>query len=269
MKDVKYLSFEEFQTTSKNVLKDMKYYLEENGYRYYLAFGTLLGAVRHKDIIPWDYDIDIYMPRPDYEKFIKETAANPINDHLITYSHINRKDYYLSFAKVCDTRTRLVVTKTTSPIPLGAWVDVFPLDGISPDELNTNALKKCYNEYEIQASSAVSITSNYKEKIYKFFHTLPTRIKGEGKCIEKISELMSTVDYDNMETIGCMTIYDKPEKTYAPKSYYDKTVMLKFGDEEYCCPAEYDAVLKQQYGDYLQLPPEEQRKTPTLKCYYV
>lgn len=77
-----------------------------------MAFGTLLGAVRHKDIIPWDYDIDIMMPRPDFNRLLQMTKEQPIAENLTVFSWENERNYYIPFLKVCDNRTRLVITKT-------------------------------------------------------------------------------------------------------------------------------------------------------------
>ena len=98
----KQLTPAEVKATMVDILSDIHHWCETNGTRYYLAFGTLLGAVRHQGFIPWDDDIDIWMPRPDYDRFLKEYR----HDHFKAVWAGNTPDYPLDFAKVHDTRPR-------------------------------------------------------------------------------------------------------------------------------------------------------------------
>ena len=116
----KKIEFQEFQQIAKDILKTLTDYLDAHDLRYFLAYGTLLGAVRHHDIIPWDYDIDIQMPRTDFDRFLELSAKEPVAPHLKVFSWNNCKNYYQPFLKICDTRTRLVITKTKHMhLPLG------------------------------------------------------------------------------------------------------------------------------------------------------
>ena len=263
------IDFNSFQKIAKGVLKDIKDFCETNGYRYYLAYGTLLGAVRHNDIIPWDYDIDILMPRPDFERFIRETSENPINDHLHTFSYINERNYYLCFAKVCDTRTKLKITKSRSKIPLGIWVDIFPLDAIPDDPQDQLILRNTCKRLQEKAILPVTLFKTQKEKIVNYFNSLPIVLKGQATYIAEMSKIASERDYESAKIIGSLSMFGEPEKFYVEKEAYDDYVMIPFGDTEYRCPKKYDDLLKKHYGNYLELPPEKDRKIPNIISYYI
>ena len=185
------IEFGEFQTIAKSILKRVCEFCEKNGLKYFLSYGTLIGAVRHGDMIPWDYDIDIMMPREDLNKFLELTKNQDAIENVTVFSWVTHKDYYIPFVKVCDSRTRLVITKTTNPLPLGIWVD-----------------------------------------------------------------MILSVDWS-------------VEKECFDKKDTDELIKLPFGDREYYCPSGYDAILTKQYGDYMTLPPEEQRAIPKIKAYMI
>ena len=90
------MKIEDIQEVSLNILKQITSVCEREGFRYTLAYGTLIGAVRHKGFIPWDDDIDIQMPRPDYERFLKYMINNPILN-LKVFNHKYVKGYPFTY----------------------------------------------------------------------------------------------------------------------------------------------------------------------------
>ena len=125
---MKELSKNEIKTIQLDILQSIHQFCETNNIRYSLAYGTLLGAIRHKGYIPWDDDIDVMMPRPDYERFIQNYPN--FCDRNIVQTYNNDNSYYLWCAKVYDNRTEQITFPTRS----GVCVDVFPIDGL-PDNL--------------------------------------------------------------------------------------------------------------------------------------
>ena len=101
------LSMKEIQNVSLNVLKVIAGICHENGWRYTLAFGTLIGAIRHKGFIPWDDDIDLLMPRKDYEQLLKYFSENRI-PHIQALNYRNNKRFMHGITRVCDTRYRVI-----------------------------------------------------------------------------------------------------------------------------------------------------------------
>ena len=121
---------EELKLLQREVLDDIVQFCQEHGLRYTLAYGTLLGALRHKGYIPWDDDIDIHMPRPDYEKFLSLYNNRNSDDSVVTHEMDRR--YHVPFAKVYRKGT-IVKEFFYKQSVFGAYVDIFPIDGIKDE----------------------------------------------------------------------------------------------------------------------------------------
>lgn len=271
MSELKYMTLEEIQNAEKQILSIVADFCEEHSLRYYLAYGTLLGAVRHKDIIPWDKDIDIFMPRPDFEKFLELTQNSDIKENIKSFSWKNTKGYYLPWIKVCDMSTRLVITRTTSKIPFGVWIDIFPLDGIPADKNEEEKLKTIFKNGVKDCLLSVSHMS-LKEKIFNFKRLSPIRKYGQGKIMNDISEAAAKTDYDSSEYIADLEDlqYNKSmDEIKIEHSVYDETTDIELGGRKYKCPKDYDYVLRKTYGNYMELPPEDKRIVPNFRAYWV
>ncbi len=266
----KKIEFHEFQQLAKDILKSLTDYLDAHGLRYYLAYGTLLGAVRHHDIIPWDYDIDIHMPRPDFDRFLTLTAKEPVATHLKVFSWENCRNYYQPFLKICDTRTRLVITKTKhTHIPLGVWVDIFPLDGADAREENNLALQSQAHAHLRAAQAPFIVTQNRKEWLWQLPRRLRNVVYPAANDIIKVNEIAKGLPYETSEYIGqIVSSGANIKRDVFPKAWLQPAKM-PFGEYEYTVPAEYDKILRRQYGDYLQLPPEADRQIPTIGAYWI
>ena len=116
------ISVEELKKLELDILKYLKNVCSENGLTYYLAFGTLLGAVRHKGFIPWDDDIDVWMPREDYEK-LKIIMRNKVNSRYLFVTPKEYKNYGVAFGKIIDKKTLLVEESYSSEYDLGVYIN--------------------------------------------------------------------------------------------------------------------------------------------------
>ena len=128
---MKEMTLQEVQKVSLDILKDVHDFCESHNIKYSLAYGTLLGAVRHKGFIPWDDDVDIIIPRPDYERFCREYYSSHGYKLYCPEDPAN----YMVFARVCDNEHTLV--KTNHPWAseqTGVWIDIFPFEGLPSDE---------------------------------------------------------------------------------------------------------------------------------------
>ena len=124
---------ERLQKEEIDILNEIVRICDKNNIPYFLAAGTLLGAVRHSGFIPWDDDIDLFMLRDDYNKFIK-CAINEINDNYFLQCHDTDKYYYSSFIKVRKNNTLMIEEENENrKIHRGIWVDIFPLDYVKDD----------------------------------------------------------------------------------------------------------------------------------------
>ena len=149
----------EMQTAELKILDSFLDICEKHRLRYYLNAGTLLGAVRHQGFIPWDDDIDVCMPRPDYERFL-ETAAKELAGRLRLHWYGNQeKDEHLQYScQIQDTGLPLVQKIAQQDKETYAWIDVFPLDGMpaNPVKRKIHALRLLYLRAKLQASARTS-----------------------------------------------------------------------------------------------------------------
>ena len=241
---------------------------EKNGLRYYLAYGTLIGAVRHQGFIPWDDDIDVMMPRKDYEKFLKVTQSDLPPE--VRINHYSRPDYNFYGSNI-----RMESKKMQFAIPFGdhlqwenVWIDVIPMDGVPSDEKKRERLFKRFLFNTMLLRVAVTARIGAQEsaprgKLEKIILFLNTRLH-LGKlltirgCQKRIDRTKSRRDYETSEFVhGWVFAYKG--KCFYHREDFGEGKKLPFGGREFSVPENYDRVLRQIYGDYMILPPEEKR----------
>lgn len=258
----KLLTKDETKQTELSILSYIDSVCKKYQIRYYLAYGTLLGAIRHKGFIPWDDDIDIYMPRKDYDVFIKLMAGNE-DSHYRVLSIYNNSDYYYEFAKVVDSRTRLE-TKNIKKIEFeGVWVDIFPLDDAPKYLRMTKWLLNCIVACRVLSVNLKFLPNKYPRILFplwavakligpRFFLEMSDRIARSGKSNEYVGYMCS---------MGV-------SKYYFKKQWCAETIMVDFEGKQYPAFRQYDEYLKFQYGNYMQLPPEEKRIPHPVEAYW-
>ena len=221
-------------------------FCEENNLSYYLSGGTLLGAVRHQGFIPWDDDVDVVMPRNDYE-YLLENFQSYIGDTYFLQTCFTDSGYGRDFAKLRKNNT-LFLEQADSHVENrhhGIFLDIFPMEY---SKKKKNVIDKAkYRLYQAIDSYIVckrgGLPTSKKSLIFSVLS-----IKQLLHLREKLKKGVG--DYYFFSYCG---IFHKSE--------YYPPVKLKFEGKEYCSPNQYDALLKSQYGDYMQLPPEDKRIT--------
>lgn len=256
------VTLEEMHELQLGMMDSIHDYCTRHGLRYSLGGGTLLGAIRHKGFIPWDDDIDIMMPRPDYDKFIAGFAGN--YEHYKLQHMGNTKGYHLLFAKIFDDRTVL----TEPGLNNGVYIDIFAIDGL-PSWEQLPEYYQLYKKYKyvVRMTRYPWSSLNYKEQAYIILHFYRFIVP---RCIRlrQLNTLLRSHDFDTAQVAGCIT------GTYGEKEFMDADVFrdyidVQFENRTYRAIAAYDAYLTKHYSDYMQLPPEEKRHTHhEFECWW-
>lgn len=244
------ICLEEQKQIQLAILSDIADFCEKNSLYYFLAYGTLIGAVRHQGYIPWDDDIDIWMPEPDYDRFLETYKAENPNYKVI---HIgNKKEYSLTFAKVHDESTRFqeLYSRTND---FGIFVDIFPLHGYR----DYNQWRKCNMALRlIRIKNAVwynekALYKNIANFLGKFFlYMIPISL-----IIHYAERIVREVKYENAQLLSSFMESSKPY----PKRWFSDYKYSFFEGRLFRIPLNYHDILETLYGDYMQLPPEEER----------
>lgn len=253
------LSGEEVKRKEVEILNHIVAVCEKHGLRYYLSYGTLLGAIRHKGFIPWDDDIDISMPRADYEQLLKVMLANP--DKRFVALTPKSKGYPYHYAKVVDLSTKLVEENLDDFAGNGLWVDIFPLDGVDTTEpTRQKELAKYFNSCRASASFKHCPANNkpWKWRICKMI--------GTRNFSRLVTWASRRLPFDSAQYVAHMPT---AMQYLFPRCLFDKVIKVEFEGAFYDAPADYDEYLKILYADYMQIPPESQRITHSVKAIAV
>lgn len=270
---MKELTLKELQNEELKILKDVHQFCIKNNFRYSLYGGTLIGALRHKGFIPWDDDIDIIMPRPDYDRFCQEYESENYN-----VAELNKeKGYMLGFARVYDNQ-RTTMTSTTPWLSkeVGVWIDVFPADGISDDK---DEITRIYKEAIrlrkkimlargafAKYSTFGSLTGKIKLFIKKILTLNGTTVK---RNVEKLDKLIRTYDFETSPMWASLSnLRGMYEHKHHSIETFRNCVQVDFEDMKALAMNGADEMLRERNGDYMQLPPESKRRPKQSNIHF-
>ena len=237
----------EIRKRQVDIIKYLKYVCDENGIDYYLAYGTLLGAVRHGGFIPWDDDVDIYIKGKDIDK-LAELVNQSDRFAFITCKNCN--NYFDQISLMIDKNSVIDFNCFPLQATTGIFIDIFPLYGLPSEEVELKEYVEVLKQLEMDKWNC---------------------LYDENKCHEaalKINDFISSYDYEKYDSTG---FFLSPyfTKDYLPKEFFSTKQYLLYEGEKLCVPGNYSGILKQIYGDYKVLPPENKRGgRHYYKAYY-
>ena len=258
------MTTEEFRQTMLEIMDRIDAFCTENGIRYSLDGGSLLGAVRHKGFIPWDDDMDVIMPRADYDRFWRL-----FNEAHTDYKAVNFQvdpDFPHTFTRVMDTRTLAMDHNRVNKF--GVFVDIYAVDGqpddpaVFDDYVRTyirlkNRFRKSAPLWHCTDSPLVALKTLLRHPFY------PSR-KKTAADLEALYHRWPMGATAHAGHIMGGSEWD----THMPAGIFEEYIRLPFEGRQYCCVKDYDTFLKTLYGDYMQLPPVEERKPyHSIACY--
>lgn len=248
-----------------DIVSDADSFCRRNGLRYSLAYGTLIGAVRHKGFIPWDDDIDILMPRPDYERFIKE-YYHPI--YKVQSQDFN-PDWPLNFAKLSDTRT-ISIDQFGNKFPVA--VDIFVLDGVGDSEkeawqiVNKVEIKhRLWSNQLFTRQLQIKVGNGFKKNLYIIGGKIIHLFYPFEKLLHNLLQFKKRIKIDDSKY--CASLHGTPYifETSKMIQYTD----APFEDRVLRITEDYDYQLSVRYGNYMEIPPENERINHGATAYWV
>lgn len=251
----------------KIILKEIIRICETHDITYFLTGGSCLGAVRHKDIIPWDDDIDVMMPRPDYDRF-RIIAGKELGDNFELGHYETIKNYYYPFMKVYDKTSTLIEQKEPFLVG-GLFVDVFPLDGTSNSHImdNFNFMVFKFIHYLSQPFSEMHYQKNKHKLSFRIANMIKKIFSKQRNKMFAFSEYWLRRNKVKESNILRMHYSMWGKKESGRKNLFIKSIKVPFGDLMASIPIGYDEYLTNLYGNYMTPPPIEKRTTHHNQFY--
>jgi lipopolysaccharide cholinephosphotransferase len=245
------LTVKECKEIQLKILIKVAQFCEDHDISYSLSYGTLIGAIRHKGFIPWDDDIDIIMLRNEYEKFL---SLYKDDDYVLIDGDKVSNHYH---AVVSDLSTKLVFLKSEASNKLyqgGVWIDIFPIDKVPDDVKDYKSLKRKMLLYcRLERLGEVSHKENIA--LYLIHLLLKPFVHFWGN---KANQLMRSFEKEDVKTVGDLSLWYLHYPSF-PLYYLKEFIDVEFEGHTFKSMKHYDDFLRGIYGDYMKLPPIEQR----------
>ena len=249
----------EIQQMELGIMEYIHEVCQKIGVKYFLAYGSLIGAVRHKGFIPWDDDMDICMLREDYEKLQDYLIANP-DERYEVMSYKNNLNYVYPFMKVQDNQTYLLEEDVRIDSNMGIYVDIFPVDGYEDDSVFKDKMTRLIKKRQLSCYTFKGITNTKSllNSLIRYISVIVFYFTNTNKYIRGIDELAKSRKVDDYELVDYL-IYKDMNKPVWKREWLKQTITGVFEGKEFMIPKNYHEILTSDYGDYTQLPPVELR----------
>ena len=254
-------SLKKIQEQELEILEVVDRFCRDNQIDYSLAYGTLIGAVRHKGFIPWDDDIDLMMKREDYDRFIQTWQDNPPKGYFLQ-TDITDPEYGNNFLKIRKDGTTFIQDESEKSCSYhtGIFIDIFPFDRVAPEGIQRK-MQYLFCQF------SMLMTRNHKSGKKGLSGIVETVLLGMPKIMKKKLKETSynqktkwnRSSSDNLLYFSNGTIHGS--NTYFEPDLFDQYTELPFEGRLFKVISRYDKYLKDYFGDYMQLPPENERLT--------
>ena len=244
----------ELQMKLLEMMKQFHEICEHNNLRYYILGGTCLGAVRHKGFIPWDDDMDIGMPRKDFEQFC-DHASVFLPDELELRFYRNTANSPFHYAKLINKNTTLIEPKYHNYVE-GIYIDLFPLDNMADHSIwNRIRVQRIWFKHAIIMNHcSTEQKKGFARKLFQFY----SKQRNLEKLHTSIDELMRA-DENKESHLLCNFLGAWKDREILPAEVYGEPRLYIFEDTKLYGPTDSDSYLKSLYGDYMTPPPEDKR----------
>ena len=259
----KNLDIADLKRIEVDLLNALDDYCMSHNLRYYLTYGTLIGALRHKGFIPWDDDIDVIMPRTDYDILISSFNQENNNPNVNLVSHSIDKNYYIPLAKLVNNKT-VLKENVTVEYEMGVYLDIFPLENLGDSlEDARSRLKRGFRYDEELMIKTVKWRKgrSLAKNLALVGGKTVLAIKSVSKILEDLEAYCRETESDQFtKYVGVMSGISKGDDSRIfEKEWFEQTMMVEFEGKQFPAPIGADALLRKLYGDYMKLPPEDQR----------
>ena len=273
---MKEMSLDEIHEVNLEILKIIDSFCREHKIRYMLGYGTLLGAVRHSGFIPWDDDADVIMLRNDYDRFLKEFSDSE-DYHFYAPE---KGDSLLTYGRLCEMKRTFFRARSKWALRdrPGVGVDVFPIDAVGDSVSDTEMVDSLYCAVRemwrlrgsrmiypasLRLSRSAGFLRNLKNIVHLVFRfpRVPWSMIKSRTVLERFLKCLRLYKSNHSNMVGNLTIPTYADKEKMPASWFLETTEAEFERTMLSVPKHYSDVLRNYYGDYMKLPPEDQRGT--------
>ena len=258
--DNQYLNLDEIHAILADMLRQVDRICKAEGITYFLSGGTLLGAIRPKGFIPWDDDIDLMMPRPEFERFLRSAAKHLPPRYTLAFPGLT-PDYAFPWIRIHDNHTAIADSGMQKARTQTLFLDIFPIDGLPSNPKLSELFFRDIRLHDILLKCARKKDLYPDERLKWLKRPLMalTRLRKLENYALSLDRAAKRLSFEKARYAGVCVVTHYGSRERMPAEVFRGSVDVPFEGESYPAPIGYDTYLHGLYGDYMQLPPEDKR----------